>query len=241
MSRLLKQQEQRQTVIDGKENVVSFKTSTVKNNKSTTSSIVTNKTPQLKTVVTAQQARTPVNALRNKTNKTPQLKTVVTAQQVRTPVNALRNKTNKTPQLKAVITAQQARTPVSALRDITNKTPQPKTVRLNKDGYHDTPAVTKQQKNSKGMLKDRIVKKSTLKDNLKEEDDVPEIEYCPSPIEELPYEPLDEDLKFDWDALRHPPSVTAYEFENIKYDELPFPEINPDDYKSREVIDDYGK
>ncbi|CAG8492386.1 17852_t:CDS:2 [Racocetra persica] len=235
MSRLLKQQEQRQTVIDGKENALRN---------------ITNKTPQLKTVVTAQQARTPVNALRDKTNKTPQLK----AQQARTPVNALRNKTNKTPQLKA----QQARTPVSALRDITNKTPQLKTVKLNKDGYHDTPAVTKQQKNSKGTLRDRIVKKSTLKDNvetrtieeineaknelkLKEEDDVPEIEYCPSPIEELPYEPLDEDLKFDWDALRHPPSVTAYEFENIKYDELPFPEIDPDDYKSREVIDDYGK
>ncbi|CAG8627871.1 7188_t:CDS:2 [Racocetra fulgida] len=171
---------------------------------------------------------------------------------------ALRNITNKTP--------QRARIP---LGDITNKTPRLKTVKLNKDEYNDTPEVTKQQKNSKDTLGDRIVTKSTQKNNIetrtidlneiklegmnkvkhiekeineiKEENDVPEVEYCPSPIEELPYEPLDEDLKFGWEALQYPPSVTVYEFENMKYDELPFPEIDPDDYRSREVIDDHGK
>ncbi|CAG8498452.1 19597_t:CDS:2 [Cetraspora pellucida] len=170
---------------------------------------------------------------------------------------ALRDITNKTPQLKTVITAQQARTP---LGDITNKTPRLKTVRLNKDGYSDTPAVTKQPNNSKGTkntlknkVETRTVDLNEIKleernkikhiekeiDELKEEDDVPEIEYCPSPIKELPYEPLDEDLKFGWEALRHPSSITTYEFENIKYDELPFPEIEPDDYRTRKVIDDY--
>ncbi|CAG8677612.1 4585_t:CDS:2 [Cetraspora pellucida] len=185
---------------------------------------------------------------------------------------ALRDITNKTPQLKTVITAQQARTP---LGDITNKTPRLKTVRLNKDGYSDTPAVTKQQNNSKGTkntlknkVETRTVDLNEIKleernkikhiekeiDELKEEDDVSEIEYCPSPIKglflriielgngnELPYEPLDEDLKFGWEALRYPPSVNMYEFEDINYDELPFPEIEPDDYRTRKVIDDYGK
>ncbi|CAG8506694.1 4335_t:CDS:2 [Dentiscutata heterogama] len=153
--------------------------------------------------------------------------------------------------------SQRVRTPVNALRDITNKTPQIKTVRHNKDGYNGTPAVsfTKQQKNSKSSLDRRfkiendITKQQNLKGPIEdlimkpseEEADVPEIEYCPPPIKELSYEPLDEDLKFDWEPLRHLPSVTAYEFENIKYDELSFPKIDPNDYRSREVMDDYGK
>ncbi|CAG8696317.1 19450_t:CDS:2, partial [Gigaspora rosea] len=81
-------------------------------------------------------------------------------------------------------------------------------------------------------------KKGTLELNTKPNVEEEEIEYGPSPVEELPYEPFDEDLKFDWEPLRNMARVPSYEIENI---ELTFPKIDPDDYRSREVIDDYGK
>ncbi|CAG8601469.1 27214_t:CDS:2 [Gigaspora margarita] len=123
------------------------------------------------------------------------------------------------------------RTPANALRDITNKLPQ-KTVRNSKESSkQQKKSVTKQRQ--KGTLE-----KGTLDLNTKPNVEEEEIEYGPSPVEELPYEPFDEDLKFDWEPLRNMARVPSYEIENI---ELTFPKIDPDDYRSREVIDDYGK
>lgn len=77
-----------------------------------------------------------------------------------------------------------------ALRDITNKTPYLK-------NNHKTFKFTSAKE----------------KDNLEV---IPEIEYCPPPTREIPYEPIDEELKVDFKFLEQPPSAESYEFDNIK-------------------------
>ncbi|CAG8462006.1 7693_t:CDS:2 [Diversispora eburnea] len=59
--------------------------------------------------------------------------------------------------------------------------------------------------------------------------------------EEIPYEPFDEELKIDFEFLKQQqlPNAESYEFDNIKFKEPSFPEIDPREYQSREVMNEY--
>ncbi|CAB4396891.1 uncharacterized protein OCT59_023092 [Rhizophagus irregularis] len=99
----------------------------------------------------------------------------------------------------------------NALRDLTNKTPHLKTVKF---GDVDRKKVEKKKMKAKKMHDD---------------DDVPDIEYCPPSIEEPPFEPDDEDLKINFEFFKHPLNFDVYEFENIIYEEPPMPKIDEKD------------
>ncbi|RGB40996.1 hypothetical protein C1646_752640 [Rhizophagus diaphanus] len=112
----------------------------------------------------------------------------------------------------------------NALRDLTNKTPHLKTVKF---GDVDRKKVEKKKMKSKKTHDD--------------DDDVPDIEYCPPSIEEPPFEPDDEDLKINFEFFKHPLNFDVYEFENIIYEELPMPKIDEKDLCYRKTMTEEGK
>ncbi|GBC08776.1 hypothetical protein RclHR1_08370013 [Rhizophagus clarus] len=108
---------------------------------------------------------------------------------------------------------------VGALRDLTNKTPHLKTVKFG----------------------DVDKKKKIAKKPQSDDDDVPDIEYCPPPMKEPPFEPEDEDLKIDFEFFKHPLNFDVYEFENIIYEELPLPKFDERDLHYRKTMTEEGK
>ncbi|CAI2178670.1 2672_t:CDS:2, partial [Funneliformis geosporum] len=78
-------------------------------------------------------------------------------------------------------------------------------------------------------------------DKRVQHDCFPDIEYCPPPMEEPPFEPDDEDLKIDFEFFKHPPNFDAYEFENIIYEESTIKNFNDNDLQDREFMTEEGK
>ncbi|CAG8539750.1 2664_t:CDS:2 [Funneliformis caledonium] len=106
---------------------------------------------------------------------------------------------------------------VNALRDLTNKIPPSK-------------------KNKETQSEKKKVERKKMKDKRVVHDNFPDIEYCPPPMEEPPFEPDDEDLKIDFELFKHPPNFDAYEFENIIYKEQTMENFNENALQDREFM-----
>ncbi|KAL1925041.1 uncharacterized protein VTP21DRAFT_4695 [Calcarisporiella thermophila] len=112
-----------------------------------------------------------------------------------------------------------------ALRNITNKTPFP----AEKDKENKTlkkttkKTVIRVDKSTKQELKQEI--EANVKVKEKEGDDVPDIEYMPPPVEEVPFEP---EFDIDFSIFRHRPTADAYEYANIKPVDPPTPKFQPE-------------
>ncbi|RIA91203.1 hypothetical protein C1645_822361 [Glomus cerebriforme] len=123
--------------------------------------------------------------------------------------------------------SQAAKTPGgNALRDLTNKTPHLKTVKF---GNAEKKNV---EKNDKKKAKAKKAQNNVI---------IPDIEYCPPPIEEPPFEPDDEGLKIDFELFNHPLNFDVYEFENIIYEEPPMPKFDERDLCYGKVMTEGGK
>ncbi|CAG8463555.1 10141_t:CDS:2 [Acaulospora colombiana] len=226
----------------GKENAVSFKTPRQKNVKPAKFNAA--KTPFAASVTNSN--------IKNKTENARNDKAIKFSD-ASTPTSSIINSS---------IPSQKTKTPIRALRDITNKTPHAKAVKFAQETSSEKATFSKQQ-SQRTILSESTPKKffaaektdnkgfdecpdeiESSKEEIFEskldakEEDVPDVEYCPPPVEESPYEPSDE-LKINFEFFKEPPSAYAYEFENIEFKEAPFPVIDSSEYQSGDVLDYY--